>query len=58
MKKILAAIDNSAAARPVLAACCATASALGCAAEAVHVIEDGDQTAIASAAARGYPSSC
>ncbi len=55
MRKILAAVDNSAAARPVLAVCRATASALGCAAEAVHVVEDGDQTAIASAEAGGVP---
>lgn len=53
MKRVIAAIDNSAAARPVLAMAQAVASALGGAVDAIHVIQDGDKTAIASAEAAG-----
>jgi len=53
MKKIIAAIDNSAAARPVMAMAQAVASALGGALDTLHIIEDGDETARASAEATG-----
>jgi nucleotide-binding universal stress UspA family protein len=53
MKKVIAAIDNSAAARPVLAMAQAVASALAGALDALHVIEDGDETASASAEVAG-----
>ena len=53
MKRIIAAIDNSAAARPVLAMAEAVAKALAGTLDAVHVIEDGDETARASAGAAG-----
>lgn len=55
MKRVVAAIDNSAAARPVLTMAQAVASALGGTMEAFHVVEDGDETASASAAAAGVP---
>jgi nucleotide-binding universal stress UspA family protein len=41
MSKVLAAIDNSAAARPVLASAAALADLLGAELEAIHVREDG-----------------
>ncbi|MGO8872939.1 MAG: universal stress protein [Acidimicrobiales bacterium] len=53
MKKVIAAIDNSAAARPVLTMGKAMAMALGSVLDVVHVIEDGDETAGASAEAAG-----
>jgi nucleotide-binding universal stress UspA family protein len=53
MKRVVAAIDNSAAARPVLIMARAVASALDSVVDAVHVIEDGDETANASAEAAG-----
>jgi nucleotide-binding universal stress UspA family protein len=53
MKKVIAAIDNSAAARPVLAMAQAVASALAGALDALHVIEDGEETARASAETAG-----
>ncbi len=53
MKTIIAAIDNSAAARPVLVMTQAVATALAATPQAVHVIEDGAQTARASAEAAG-----
>jgi len=53
MRKVIAAIDNSAAARPVLAMAQAVASAMAAAMEVLHVVEDGDATARASAAAAG-----
>ena len=53
MKRIIAAIDNSAAARPVLAMAEAVAVALTGTRDAVHVIEDGDETARASAETAG-----
>jgi len=55
MKRVVAAIDNSAAARPVLAMAQAVASALEGVIEAVHVVEDGEETACASATAAGVP---
>lgn len=53
MRKVIAAIDNSAASRPVLAMAQAVSSALGAALDVVHVTEDGDETARASAQAAG-----
>ncbi|MDR3650142.1 MAG: universal stress protein [Acidimicrobiales bacterium] len=53
MKKIIAAVDNSAASRPVLAMARAVASALGGTLDVVHVSEDGDETARASTQAAG-----
>jgi nucleotide-binding universal stress UspA family protein len=49
MKRVIAAIDNSAAARPVLVMARAVSLALVATLEAVHVMEDGDETARASA---------
>jgi nucleotide-binding universal stress UspA family protein len=53
MRRVIAAIDNSAAARPVLIMAQAVASALAAVLDVVHVMEDGDETARASAQARG-----
>jgi nucleotide-binding universal stress UspA family protein len=53
MSTVLAAIDNTAAARPVLAAARAMASLLHSDVEALHVREDGDLTAQAAARAAG-----
>ena len=53
MTRVVAAIDNSAAARAVLAVGRAVATALGADLEAVHVLEDGHETATASAEAVG-----
>jgi nucleotide-binding universal stress UspA family protein len=55
MNKILAAIDNSAVARPVLDVASLVADLLGAEIEAVHAREDGDQTARAAAEAAGIP---
>jgi nucleotide-binding universal stress UspA family protein len=55
VRKVIAAIDNSAAARPVLAMGRAVSSALAATLEVVHVIEDSDDTARASAEAAGAP---
>jgi nucleotide-binding universal stress UspA family protein len=55
MTKILAAIDNSAAARPVLAVAAALADVLAVDVEALHVREDGDRNARAAATAAGVP---
>jgi nucleotide-binding universal stress UspA family protein len=52
---VIAAIDNSAAARPVVMAAMAVAPLLGATVEAVHVTEDGDATARAAAEAAGVP---
>ncbi|HUP31924.1 MAG TPA: universal stress protein [Gaiellaceae bacterium] len=51
----MAAVDNSAAARPVLAAGKEIAVLFGAALEAVHVREDGGRTAAAEADAAGVP---
>lgn len=51
--KILAAIDNSPAARPVLAVACSLGRVLDVEVEALHVREDGEQTARAAAASAG-----
>lgn len=51
MTRVIAAIDNSAAARPVLVMARAVASALADTLEALHVMEDGEETARASAEA-------
>lgn len=53
MTRLLAAIDNSAAAGPVLRAAIALASVLEVEVEAIHVLEDGDRTARAVAEAAG-----
>ena len=53
MSLVIAAIDNSAASRPVLAAALTIARMLGAEAEAVHVVEEGDATARAAADAAG-----
>ena len=45
MTRVIAAIDNSAAAEPVLAAAAAAARAFGAEVDAVHVVEDGHETA-------------
>jgi nucleotide-binding universal stress UspA family protein len=55
MSKVLAAIDNSAAARPVLASAVALAGLLGAELEAIHIREDGCRTAQAAARAAGLP---
>jgi len=56
MNKLIAAIDDSAAARPVLATALALAPVLGATVEAVHVSEDGGgHTAEAMAESRGVP---
>jgi nucleotide-binding universal stress UspA family protein len=55
MNTILAAIDNSAAARPVLAVATALGDLLGLAVEALHAREDGERGARAAAAAAGVP---
>lgn len=55
MSKVLAAIDNSAAAGPVLSAARAVAGLLGVEVEAVHAPEDGYRTALAAAEAAGVP---
>lgn len=53
MNKVLAEIDNSAAARPVLAVARALADILSVDVEAVHVREDGDRNVRAAAEAAG-----
>jgi nucleotide-binding universal stress UspA family protein len=55
MTTILAALDNSAAARPVLSAAAAVAGLVGAAVDAVHAPEDGYRTARAAADAAGVP---
>lgn len=55
MSKLIAAIDDSAAARPVLATATALAQLLQAELEAVHVREDGGSTATTAAAASGVP---
>jgi nucleotide-binding universal stress UspA family protein len=55
MSKVLAAIDNSAAARPVLSAAIAVADLLGANVAAVHAPENGYRTARAAADAAGVP---
>lgn len=53
VRVVLAAIDNSAAAAPVLAVASALAGPLGSRVEAVHVQENGDLTATMAARAAG-----
>jgi nucleotide-binding universal stress UspA family protein len=53
MTTVVAAIDNSAAARPVLATALAVAGLLGAEPDAVHVRENGDRTARLAATAAG-----
>jgi len=55
MTKVLAAIDNSAAARPVLATALVVAPLFSAEVEAVHVREDGDRNARAAAEAADVP---
>jgi nucleotide-binding universal stress UspA family protein len=55
MNKVLAAIDNSSAARSVLAVARTLADLLAVDVEAVHVREDGERNAQAAAAAAGVP---
>lgn len=55
MTKILAAIDNSLAAKPVLAMSAALAAVVGAEVEAIHVVEDEGQTARANAEAYEIP---
>ena len=55
MSRVLAAIDNSAAARPVLRAACVFAALLGAVPEAIHVRTHTTRTAVAEAAAAGVP---
>jgi nucleotide-binding universal stress UspA family protein len=55
MKKILAALDNSLAAKPVLGTASALAAAVDAHVEAVHVEIDGDRNARNIAAAAGVP---
>lgn len=55
MSKVIAAIDNSAAAQPVLAAALALAPVLGASVEAVHVREADGRTARASAESFDVP---
>lgn len=53
MKKILAALDNSLAGKPVLTTAHALGAVLGATTEAIHVQIDGDRTARNTAAAAG-----
>jgi nucleotide-binding universal stress UspA family protein len=53
MRTVLAALDNSLAARPVLATATNLARVFGATVEAVHVGDDGDRIAAAEAAAAG-----
>jgi nucleotide-binding universal stress UspA family protein len=55
MKKILAAVDNSLAGKPVLDAAYALRAVLDAEVEAVHVRSDGDRTARNTAASIGIP---
>jgi nucleotide-binding universal stress UspA family protein len=55
MKTVVAALDNSLAGRPVLAAARALASLLDARVEALHVPANGDRTARNAAAAAGIP---
>jgi len=55
MKTVLAALDNSLAAKPVLTAARALAPILGARVEAVHVQGDGERTARSAAEAAGVP---
>jgi hypothetical protein len=55
MSKVIAAIDNSPAARPVLAASAAIADLLQADLEALHVCEDGDAAARSAAEVAGVP---
>jgi nucleotide-binding universal stress UspA family protein len=52
---VLAAVDNSAAARAVLATAAAVADVMHAGVEAVHVRNDGDRTVTAAARAAGIP---
>jgi nucleotide-binding universal stress UspA family protein len=58
MTKILIALDNSPASRPVIAGARALAALLDAEVEAVHVTADGSRTARTVAAAEGIPLRC
>ena len=45
MTKLLAAVDNSTAALPVVGTACAVADLFGAKVEALHVVVDGDDLA-------------
>jgi nucleotide-binding universal stress UspA family protein len=53
MSRVIAAIDNSPAARPVLAMAKAVAPLFAAEVDAVHIVQDGDQTAESEAAEAG-----
>jgi len=53
MKRVLAAVDNSAVTRPVLSMARAVASVLGAEVDAVHIAADGHETATSSAESAG-----
>jgi nucleotide-binding universal stress UspA family protein len=55
MRKVIAALDNSAAAASVAATAKSLARTFGAGVEAVHVGEDGDRNAAATAAAAALP---
>jgi nucleotide-binding universal stress UspA family protein len=55
MKKVLAAVDDSLAARPVLETALALAAALGASPEALHVQTNGGRTAQSAAGEAGIP---
>jgi nucleotide-binding universal stress UspA family protein len=55
MKKVIAALDNSLAAQPVLAIACALGELFPAEVEPVHVAADGDRIARSTADAAGLP---
>lgn len=55
MSKVIAAVDDSAAAAPVLAMAASLARALGATVDAVHVTDDGGRTSRASTESLGIP---
>jgi Universal stress protein family len=55
MKKVIAALDNSLAAQPVLATACALGKLFPAEVEPVHVAADGDRIARSTADAAGLP---
>ena len=55
MTTLLAAIDNSAATRPVLETALRVGRLLGADVEALHVLEDGDRIAVEASVAFGIP---
>jgi nucleotide-binding universal stress UspA family protein len=55
MKKVIAALDNSLAAQPVLATACILGKLLAAEVEPVHIATDGDRIAQSTADAAGLP---